>query len=257
MSAASGKFIWFELMTNDPQRAKPFYGDVIGWKSSQFQGTDYELWTAGDQQVGGLMAITPDQKRAGVPPNWLGYVACDNIDATARLAQQLGGKILAAPQDIPDVGRFAVLADPQGATFAAMTPSTQGDASDEQAQAPGHFGWAELNTTDWKSAWNFYSRLFNWQHTSSMDMGEQYGEYFMFGTDSEHAIGGMSNSANIMHRPAHWLGYVNVKNADDAVGRVQQRGGKVLNGPMEVPGGGRIAQCQDPQGAVFAIVAPS
>jgi uncharacterized protein len=95
--------------------------------------------------------------------------------------------------------------------------------------------------------------MFGWKPTRSMNMGPEFGEYFMFGADPERSFGGMSNAATMMKAPAHWLYYVNVKSVDETARRIPQLGGKVLNGPIDVPGGDRIAQCMDPQGALFAI----
>lgn len=252
MGTFKGRYVWFDLMTTDVSRAKDFYSDVVGWKTTPWSGGDYEMWSAGETQVGGVMPEPPEERKAGHPPSWLAYLGTDDVDATARRAQDLGGKLLLAPKDIPEVGRFAVLADPQGAAFAIFKPAGAGEAPDTHAL--GTIGWLELNTTDWKAAWAFYSALFGWQKTSSMDMGPELGEYFMFGTDPKEAIGGMSNAAKIMKAPAHWLPYVNVKSADEAARKAVKDGGKALNGPMDVPGGGRIAQCMDPQGAMFAVV---
>jgi predicted enzyme related to lactoylglutathione lyase len=250
MAAFDGRYVWFDLRTTDVPRAKDFYSDVVGWKTTRWPGGDYEMWSAGDAQVGGLEEEAPEERQAGLPPRWLAYIGASDVDATAKSAQELGGKVLVPPKDIPDVGRFAVLADPQGAEFAVFKPSGAGEAPDTEAL--GRFGWLELNTTDWQSAWKFYSALFGWQETSSIDMGPEFGKYLMFGTDSNEAIGGMSNAAAFMKAPAHWLPYVNVKNTDEAAREIEKIGGKALNGPMDVPGG-RIAQCIDPQGAMFAI----
>ena len=111
----------------------------------------------------------------------------------------------------------------------------------------------EVIGTDAEKLQGYYSELFGWKPTSSMDMGPEYGEYFMFGNDPKQSMGGMSNAARMMKAPAHWLHYINVKSADEAVKRITEKGGKVLNGPMDVPGGDRIAQCMDPQGGLFAI----
>jgi predicted enzyme related to lactoylglutathione lyase len=183
--------------------------------------------------IGGIMAQSEEERAAGVPPNWLGYVDVANVDESAKRVQQLGGKVLVPGTDIPDIGRFAVIADPQGAVLALYSSSNPSDAV--PGRGPGHFSWAELNTTDWKAAWKFYSELFGWKPTQSM--------------------GGMSNAATMIKAPAHWLHYVTVPNADEAAKQVVAKGGKVLNGPMDVPGGGRIAQCMDPQGGMFAVYA--
>lgn len=254
MGAASGRFVWYDLMTPDVQGAKAFYTDLIGWKMTPWR-SDYEMWTAGDTQVGGLMALPEDARKAGAPPHWLGYAAVEDVDASAKKVQQLGGRVFHPPTDIPQVGRFAVVADPQGAAFALFK------STDEQQlpprEGPGCFSWAELNTTDWKAAWKFYSELLGWKPTQSMDMGPGFGEYFMFGMDPQQSMGGMSDAATMMKAPAHWLHYINVKSADETAARLVQKGGRVLNGPMDVPGGDRVAQCMDPQGGMFAIYSPA
>lgn len=253
MGAASGRFVWFELMTTDVEGAKRFYGDVIGWKVTPWSGgKDYELWVAGKEEVGGVMALKPEARKAGSPPHWLGYVATDDVDATAQKAQKLGGRVLVPAMDVANSVRIAVLADPQGAAFGVV--GMRGGETRPDMRALGHAGWAELNTTDWKAGWSFYSQLLGWRKVSSMDMGPEFGEYFMFGLEPEAMLGGMSDAAKMMKAPAHWLHYLNVKSVDETVKRIPEKGGKVLNGPMDVPGGSRIAQCMDPQGAMFAIL---
>src|SRR5690606_21082583 len=134
-----------------------------------------------------------------------------NVDESAKRAEQLGGKVLVPGQDIPDIGRFAVIADPQGAVLALYSSSTPIHAV--PGRGPGHFNWAELNTTDWKAAWKFYSELFGWKPTQSMEMDEGFGTYFMFSTGGEQSMGGMSNAATMVKAPPHWLHYVTVPNA--------------------------------------------
>lgn len=249
--SSAGRFVWYDLMTSDVAAARAFYSDIIGWKSKPFSGGNYELWSAPDTDVGGLMALSDEQRAGGAPPFWIGYVETDEVDATARRVTELGGRVHVPPTGIPDVGRFAMVADPQGAAFALFQSQERGAAPGPTGV--GHFSWAELNTTDWQSAWKFYSALFGWKKVSSMDMGPEYGEYFMFGTDPEQMMGGMSNAAPTMKAPPHWLHYINVASVDETAKRIPGRGGKILNGPMDVPGGDRIAQCQDPQGGMFAI----
>jgi predicted enzyme related to lactoylglutathione lyase len=196
------------------------------------------------------MALPAEDKTKGVPPNWMGYIETGDVDATVKLAEKLGGRVYQPPMDIPKVGRFAVLADPQGAVFATFKPL---EAGPDAPRKPGFVSWHELNTTDYEGAWKFYSELFGWKPTSSMDMGQDMGQYFMFGLDAQNSMGGMSNVAKQMKMPPHWLYYVTVEDIDAAVERIKKAGGKILNGPMDVPGNDKIAQCMDPQGAAFAI----
>lgn len=253
MVPGQGRFVWFELMTTDTEGAKSFYTKLIGWKVAKHPG-GYEGWTAGDRDVGGLMDLPAEARAGGAFPFWIGYVGVDDVDATVAQAKELGGQVHHAPTDIPDVGRFAALADPQGATFAIYRAKTPREPP--EARAMQTFGWAELNTTDWKSAWKFYSALFGWKHTESVDMGPEFGEYFIFGTDGQSRIGGMSNAAGALNVTAHWLHYIHVPDVGAASKKLEQMGGKVLNGPMEVPGGDFVVQCRDPQGGHFALVAP-
>jgi predicted enzyme related to lactoylglutathione lyase len=252
VSAPKGYFVWHDLMTTDVEGAKAFYSEVIGWRLTPWAQGDYAMWTAGEQPIGGVIAQPEQSRQAGVPPHWMGYAQTEDVDATVKRAEQLGGRTYVPPRDIPTVGRFAVLADPQGAVFAVFTPLTP---MAEPAEKPGHHGWAELNTTDYLGAWRFYSELLGWKPTQAMEMGPEFGTYFMFGVDSEKSMGGMSNAAKMMNAPPHWLYYVTVADLDATLERVKQRGGRILNGPMEVPGGDRIAQCMDPQGAAFAVYA--
>lgn len=245
--------VWFDLMTTDMEGAKAFYGEVIGWKTQQWPDADpkqpYTMWAAGSTPIGGVMPLDENARKMGIPPHWTAYTTVQNVDAAVDKAKQLGGSVLMPPMDIPKVGRFAVLADPQGASFAVFTPK---DETDAPADTTGHFSWAELNTTDYESAWKFYSQLFNWKHKSSMEMGPM-GTYFMFTDQSEKTKGGMSNVAKSMNMPPHWLHYVTVDDVNATLERVKRSGGKVINGPMDIPGNDVIAQCQDPQGGFFAV----
>lgn len=251
---AKGKLVWFDLMTTDVAKAKAFYGELVGWKTSIWKAGEYEMWAARDGQVGGVMALDDGMRKAKVPSHWMAYVAVEDVDASAKQAESLGGKVLVPGQDIPDVGRFAVIADPLGASIALFRPkSEQSTMPPAMSTTPGHFSWGELNTTDWKKAWAFYEQMFGWKRTRSMDLGQGMGEYAMFGLDNENSVGGMSNTATKMKAPPHWLYYIVVDDCDAAAKKVSARGGKVLNGPMDIPEGGRIAQCMDPQGAVFGI----
>ncbi|WP_224361562.1 VOC family protein [Hyalangium versicolor] len=254
MPLKKGRFVWYDLMTTDAAAAKAFYTEIIGWKTQRWEQAGYEMWAVGEQTVGGMMALPDEAKKMGARPHWLAYIETDDVDATVKKAEQLGGKVHHPPTDIPTVGRFATLADPQGASFAVFKPTESGPDAPQKA---GFFSWHELYTTDYKAAWKFYSELFGWKNTRSMDMGEDMGEYWMYGLDSQNSMGGMSNVAKQQNTPPYWLYYVTVDDIDATVARIQKRGGKLLNGPMEVPGGDRIAQCMDPQGAMFAVHMPA
>lgn len=244
-------FVWHEVMVPNPSASPAFYSPITGWGTRKFDdGMDYTMWTVDDAPVGGLMALPQELASQGVPPHWLHYIGVQDVDATAARAQQLGGRITMPPTDIPDVGRFAVILDPQGAVF-AIYKNTQ-ETPPPGAPKFGEFSWHELGTTDRDAAWAFYSALFGWQQTSMMDMGGGM-MYQMFGLDGNAPIGGMYTlGADMAGIPPNWLGYVLVKNVDDAVQAVAKGGGQLMAGPIDIPDG-RVAIFTDPQGAAFAV----
>lgn len=247
-----GRFVWYELMTTDPDAATGFYQDVAEWGTEPWANSPepYTVLLNGQRPLGGVMAIPAEAAQGGMPPMWTAYVCTDDVDATIEKAKELGAHLLFGPMDLPEVGRVAMLSDPQGAAFSIYRP--EGDApGGDYPPVPGDFSWHELATTDHAAAFSFYSELFGWEKTSDFDMGEM-GLYQMYGQDGRE-YGGMFNKPADMPFPPHWLLYIHVTDVDDAVDRVTKNGGQVLNGPMEVPGGDRVAQCMDPQGAVFAL----
>jgi predicted enzyme related to lactoylglutathione lyase len=260
MAHADCPFVWYELMTTDAPAARAFYQQVVGWQAADagMPGMDYTLLSAGGQMVAGLMALPADAAAAGAPPGWVGYVGVQDVDATAAAVQAAGGALHHGPEDIPGVGRFAAVADPHGAGFCLFKGSTnEGESSPSapDAMAPGQVGWHELMAGELATAWDFYSTLFGWTKDEAIDMGPM-GTYQLFATGSGGAAGGM------MAKPAEvpaagWLYYFNVDALDAATDRLAQGGGQLINGPMQVPGGSWVAQCMDPQGAMFALVAPT
>lgn len=252
-----GRFVWYELLTKDTEAAKAFYTDVVGWTTQPFEGSGqpYTMWVAGEAPIGGLMQLLPEHEKSGLSPLWWAHVAVEDADRAAGRAEELGGTILTPGTDIPEVGRFAVVRDPQGALISLFT-SKAGPMPPPDRMKIGAVGWHELNTTDHASAWKFYSELFGWKHTTSMDMGPEWGTYFMFrypDDPEDSSAGGMFDAAKHTNMGPKWLYYVNVEAMDPAVEKIQAGGGKIIVDPNEVPGGGRAAQALDPQGVHFAI----
>ena len=245
-----GRFVWHELMTTDPQAAGAFYSKILRWKTQPSGMPDYTLWVAGKTQAGGLMAQPESVRQSGAPPSWLIYIGTPDVDGTAAAAQRLGGKVLKAPDDIPNVGRFAVLADPQGAAFAIFTPS----AAPADGGVATDFTWHELATSDYHGAMTFYSELFGWTRGPAHDMGPA-GVYQLI----EHGGAQVGGAYKLMDtsKPPHWLTYIRVASVDKAAAAAKAAGGRVTQGPMEVPGGSRIAQILDPQGGAFAVHEPA
>lgn len=249
-----GRFVWYELMTRNQDTALDFYNKVAGWGSVPSQAGDhpYTLLTRnGDPEamVGGAMTMTEPSFPAELPSHFMGYVGTDDVDATAERAKELGGIVIHGPADIPDVGRFAVLQDPQGGVFSVFQGMEGGE---EKTPGHGDFSWHELATTDYAAAFDFYSDLFGWEVDQDMDMGGDMIYRLFKPQGSERSIGGMYN--RMPEQPVTaWTYYVMVPDIHASLEAVKGNGGMVLNGPMEVPGGDLVAQCMDPEGTVFAL----
>ncbi len=254
-TSTASPFVWYELATSDAQAAQAFYTQVVGWsaKDAGMPDINYTIFSVGSAMVSGVMDITPEMRALGVPPSWTGYVSVSDVDAYAQRLQALGGAVHSPPEDIPGVGRFAVVADPQGAVFCLFKGNGEPDPAPPAPGTPGLIAWHELHAADGETAFAFYAQLFGWAPTRSMDMGPM-GMYRMFATGGADA-GGIMTKMQDMPAPC-WLYYIKVDAIDAAMARVTQYGGKILMGPHEVPGNDWILNCLDPQGAMFALVAP-
>ena len=246
------KFFWYELMTNDPAAARKFYGDVVGWEVQDAMD-GYELFTTQGRGVAGLMALPEQAREMGVGPCWTGYIAVEDVDDAAEEIEEEGGEVHREPFEVPDTIRLAVVADPQGAVFIVGKGLMENPPPELPAGTPGTVGWHELYAEDAEEAFEFYQSQFGWTKTDVMDMGPN-GNYYLFAMGGP-AIGGMMDKPEQMPKPA-WLYYFNVPALDAAIERLNAGGGRVIVGPIEVPGGQWIVQGIDPQGAHFALVAP-
>jgi predicted enzyme related to lactoylglutathione lyase len=254
MATPRGKFIWYDVMTSDTKAAAEFYSDVIGWNAQEYpmaDGGTYIVFSNGPTMVAGLMAIPELMRAEGVPPSWSGYVGVDDVDDGAERVKGAGGAIKRPPTDIPNIGRFAVVSDPGGAVFLLFKPNTEGEPKPVAPMTPGHIGWHELMAGDLDREFAFYSRLFGWTKDRAHDMGPM-GSYQTFATGGAPCGGMMKACAQTPH-PA-WNYYIAVDDVAKAADRATTRGGQVLHGPVDVPGGAWIVQARDPQGAPFAMV---
>ena len=241
-------FIWHDLMTPDVAAAKTFYGAVVGWTFSE-EFPDYIVLNVGKAGVGGIMKTPPEMK--SMPPVWTGYIHTPDVDAACKQVAALGGKIMREAWDVPDVGRMAVIADPSGAGIMIMQPRSTEQREMPKEGAVGTVGWNELHSGDFKTAWEFYSKLFGWTKGTAMDMGPM-GTYQLFQIDGKD-IGGMMNKAPNMPM-ATWAYYITVDGIDAAAGRINASGGKIMMGPHQVPGGQWIVMASDPQGGFFCLL---
>lgn len=246
-----GVFVWNELMTTDPEGAAAFYRAVVGWETRPWgHHVAYTLCVAPAGPVAGIMALPEDARAMGAPPAWLSYVGTPDLDATISHATGLGGRVLKGVTVIEGAGRYAVLADPQGASFGIYTPV---QSSPQPAVGAGQFVWYELTSDDIDASLGFYRALFGWEEMQRMDMGAA-GPYVLFGS------GGMQRGGLYRRPPgqggANWLAYVQVPSVESATAAAVAAGARVLHGPADVPGG-RITMMLDPQGVAFAVHAPA
>jgi predicted enzyme related to lactoylglutathione lyase len=256
MPGLQGSLIWYELMTTDAAAAKAFYEAVVGWTIAPLGGDHqgYQAISMPDGAVGGLLPLTQEMRDLGAKTTWLMYIGVDDVDATAAAIEAAGGNTFMPPADIPGIGRFAMLADPQGAPFYIMKPIPPEGGGESNSFNPtllGRCTWNELRAADLDSALDFYTAIFGWEVAGSMPMGPM-GDY-KFLAHGDLRIGAAMGGAGTGE--PRWLNYFRVADIDAAVAAVKAGGGEVLNGPHEVPGGDRVIICKDPQGAGVGFVA--
>lgn len=257
MEKVHGRPCWYELATGEGGlgAAGAFYGEVFGWEveDAGMEDVTYHLARSGGDLVAGMMEMPPDA--GDMSPFWMIYFAVDSADRAVSDLQATGGSVFRGPAEIPGTGRFAVVADPQGAAFGilqpVMAPQADGGHAFDQGKA-AHGAWNELMTSDPEAAWGFYNGLLGWTKGQAVDMGEM-GTYQTFAFEDAE-IGGMMQ-LGAAPRPA-WLPYFGVDGVTAAMARIEAAGGRIAHGPLEVPGGAFIAAAQDPQGAWFAVVGP-
>lgn len=253
----TGDFIWHELRTTDAKAAEEFYTHVVGWQaksSGDPGGMPYTLLSMGGHDSAGLMQLTPQMLEGGMRPAWVGFIGVDDVDSYAKRVEQAGGKLHCPPQDIPNIGRFASVEDPQGASFLLFKGSLEYAPVRPPAGTPGTVGWNELAANEEKSAWAFYSEVFGWTVDSTMDMGPN-GMYRIFKNRGDRMGGMMTRDPKSSPVP-YWLFYFGVEDIEVAGARIKEKKGQMIMGPLPVPGDQWIIVGLDPQGATFAVVGP-
>jgi uncharacterized protein len=243
IATSVGKFVWHEQVSSDPKQAGDFYTQLFGWGTEVFKPgeIDYTMISSGGQTHGGFSKAM----EGAPPPHWLGHVHVESVDETIDKAKRAGGKLAAGPFEMGEVGRIAILADPQGAYISAYQPEQEGPVAD------GVFVWDELGTTDADDAQRFYEEVFGW---TTSDMGADYGGYKVF-NHGETGIAGVMTLPNASMPPL-WQPYVAVDDPDQTTAKAKELGASALMEPMDVPKVGRLAVLSDPQGATFGIIKP-
>lgn len=257
-SPKTGGYIWYELMTPDAEAAKEFYDAVVGWNIgpavAEYNG--YRMISRSDGGfAGGILPLTSEMQEHGARPTWLGYVHVEDVDDRVSRIERDGGKTWMGATDIPNVGRVALVSDPQGAPFYVMQPVPPANAPDAQSDvfspsAEQRVGWNELSTSDPAAARGFYGEHFGWTSDDFMPMGE-LGEYRFF-KRGEVTIGAVAGTMD--GQLPHWRYYLRVPSIAKAKETAEQKGGTVRMGPHQVPTGEWIIIGSDPQGAEFALV---
>jgi predicted enzyme related to lactoylglutathione lyase len=246
--ATPGHFIWYDHLAVDKEVAIAFYTDLFGWTPRPIQ-QGYTMFVGSQGPMAGTFPLPAEARKTGAAPHWSSNVHVADCDATVAQVRELGGRVITPPGDFPNVGRLAVIADPQGVSINVFAPANPMDLHDRSKH--GEFTWHELATHDHEAAFAFYSRLLGWRKSRDFDMGAD-GKYLVYGIDGTD-LGGMFTIPAARPTPAHWLYYIEVADLDDTIERAKSKGAKVRSGPMAVPGGARIAQLSDPEGAAFAL----
>lgn len=263
MGNPAGSFVWYELITTDPDAAAEFYGSVVGWTiaarpSPEAEGMDYRMIQRSDGgMAGGVLKLTGEMTSGGARPCWMPYLYVADVDAEAAAIEKEGGKVLMPAVDLP-VGRIAMLADPQGIPIYIMTPvppaGKEDAASDVFSEtAVQRVRWNELASPDQAATMDFYTRHFGFEFNEKMPMGEM-GDYCFIHHHGTR-LGAVMQRMN-EQQPAMWLFYFGVPSIADAKTKIEAGSGQVMMGPMEVPGGDWIVIARDPQGAGFGLVGP-
>lgn len=248
-----GRFVWYDLMTTDTNAAIKFYSSLFGWTTKAETGSSgpYTMLQAASKEFGGVMAI--DQSRP-MPSHWVGYVAVEDINAVAGRVPGAGGRIAHPPTEIPHVGHFAVILDPQGAAICLFQGRSGGSMEEWKIPSgPGTVAWNELLTSDPPAAARFYKEIFGWDSRAE-DMGSM-GKYHLFSLGGKD-LAGMMQMPPEAKAPPSWVSYFEVGDVDASTKQTQDLGGKVHVQPTEIPEVGRFSVAADSTGATFALFKP-
>jgi predicted enzyme related to lactoylglutathione lyase len=246
---AKGRFIWYELKTKDTEKALSFYTKLLGWnvkKQDMGELGTYTMVGVGETLMAGVVPL----KETNLPSHWITYVTVPDVDAAAVKTEELGGKVVIPPTDIPNEGRFTAIVDPQGATIYPFKSVNELPPEMDGPPPAGVFCWNELLTSDPAAASRFYQEIFGWS-TTSEEMGEM-GTYWMFKRGEKEEAGAMKMPPQA-EAPPHWLPYIAVNDVDATAKNCEDLGGKVYCKPTDIPGIGRFAVLADPEGADFAV----
>lgn len=248
-------FCWPELLTTDTGAARRFYHALLGWDfvdNPVGEGKVYVMAQVREKNTGAMYQLADEQRKQGIPSHWLQYVSVVSVEETVAKAKGRGARVIVEPMDVFDVGRMAVLSDPQGATFALWQPIQHIGA--QLMGEPGSFCWNELFTRDPDGSGAFYTNVFDWKSERANFGGTDYTTFMI---ESRPVAGMLEIQPEWGETPPMWMVYFTVADCDAAVKIVSSSGGQVFVPPKDLPGIGRFAVVADPQGASLGLLAPA
>ncbi len=257
-SHPAGTPSWVDLMSPDVDASKAFYTAVFGWDAADQFDDDgnrvYVMFTLEGKSVAGLGGLPPGMPD-GMPAVWNTYIATDDVAATADKVVTAGGSVMMPPMLVMDSGEMAIFTDPGGAAFSVWRAGRHIGA--QVCNDINTYSWNELMTRDIDAALPFYSAVFGWRY-EPQDMGPM-GTYYVIAGGEHGGLGGlMAMPPDVPDMvPNHWGVYFTVESVDATIATITEAGGQVVNGPMDIPGVGRIATAHDPAGGNFNLMQPA
>ena len=242
-----GKFVWRDLVTEDPDAVKPFYAGLLGWEfvETRALGAPYTLVRSGGQFIAGISRTRrprPDQPVS----QWLSFMSVASVDRAVEQTRAAGGSVVAGPLDLPNVGRGAVVLDPDGAPLGLLR-SAVGDPADVASPALNRFMWTEHLSRDPQASAAFYASLAGFEVRKEEFAGRPY---WVLVRGRERA--GLLRNPIALDRPI-WLPFVRVTDPAASAASVAQLGGRILLAPRSDVRSGGMALVADPAGAVLAL----
>ena len=240
----TGAIVWYELLSTDPKGSLAFYPEVVGWKTEAWGNQDYTMFVGAQGALGGVARLPEQAQKMGAPTYWQANIQVDSLDASVAKVKQLGGNVIVS-EAVPTVGRFAVITDPQGAVIALFSPRRRWRRTTSRRPASSRGTSSTRPTTRRHS--RSTAQIAGWERLGSFDMGPM-GDVLAVGPRRQAARRHDEEAQGDGAAAAPWLFYITTPDLDAALARAQARGAKLLNGPMEVPGGQRVVQMMDSAG---------
>ena len=250
--AISNTVVWADLATPDVDKARAFYGELLGWSYTGGDDPQTGFYTTGNRNGRRVAALWKKPPEMPVSA-WTIYIGTDSVDDSASKVKAAGGQVLQAPMDVMEYGRMAVFADPTGAVFGVWQSKSHTGA--QIINEPGAMAWHEVYSRDALKACDFYQQVFGLEPQKMDGSGDT--QYWTLQRGDEVVAGAMQMGATFPKDvPSHWNTYFAVSDTDAASKRLEQLGGKVFQPPFDTPYG-RMSAVADPFGATFCLIKPT